>query len=152
MKKQKVSLVIFNTYLAMIKNSVEARIFRNAYFKIHGKKEDVLRDGDLSCAYFVSIILLIFKLIGDAHTTVIGTEKDMVEFGWQKIKKPKIGSVLIWQSKIGESGEPHRHIGFYIGNEQAISNSDKTKSPQIHNWQYDSKRSVEAIYWHKKLN
>lgn len=144
--------ILKDTYLAMIKNSVDARIFRNDYFKIKGKKIDVLRGGDLSCAFFVSTILVIFKLISEIHTTVLGTEKDMEKIGWYKIKKPKIGSILIWQSKIGESGEPHRHIGFYIGDNQAISNNDKAKSPQIHNWQFDKERSVEAIYWHKRLN
>lgn len=150
-----------DTYLAMIKNSVEARIFRHAYFKVRPssakasegkiKKVEVLRDGDLSCAFFVSIILVIFKLIKEIHTTVDGVIKDMQKFGWRKIKKPKIGSILIWQSKVGESGEPHRHIGFYIGNKEAVSNSDKAKSPQIHNWQFDGKRKVESIYWHEKL-
>lgn len=136
----------------MIRNSVDARIFRNAYFKIKGKKIDILRSGDLSCAFFVSTILVIFKLISEIHTTVLGVEKDIEKFGWYKIKKPKIGSVLIWQSKIGESGEPHRHIGFYMGDKQAVSNSDKNMSPQIHNWQFDKKRSIEAVYWHKRLN
>jgi hypothetical protein len=61
----------------MIKNSVGSKLFRNSFFLIDGKKQDVLRNGDLSCAIYVSSILRLMDLIPEIHTTVKGTVKAM---------------------------------------------------------------------------
>jgi len=100
-----------------------------------------------------------FKLIKKPHATVNGTINDMEKSEWQKIKKLKRGSVLVWMPKEFDEGGVkafYRHIGFYIGNAKAISNSTKFGMPKIHHWTYGTKkgkpiRNVEAIYWHKKL-
>lgn len=143
------------SYLKIIKNSLGSKIFRNLYFNINGKKTDILKNGDLSCAFFVSWILKNFELIKQTHATVNGTIKDMKKSGWHKIKKPKVGAVLVWEEKYFKNGK-HKHIGFYIGNNKAISNSFKRKGPIIHHWTFGvkngiSKRKVEEIWWNKKL-
>jgi hypothetical protein len=156
-QKTSVPPAVFETYIAMIKNSVGSKIFRNAFFIINGKKMDVLRDGDLSCAVYVSSILRLVDLIPEAHATVKGTVKAMERAGWRPIKKPKIGSIIVWGPKTFKKiNEAHSHIGFYIGNEKAISNSSKKRSPSIHHWTYGAKqgkpiRKIETIYWHEKL-
>ena len=85
--------------VAIVNSSVGSRMFRKCNFKIKGKSIEVLDDGDLACAFYVSTILKIFSLIKDLHTTVNGTEKDMVESGWKKIQRPKIGCVIIYAPK-----------------------------------------------------
>ncbi len=158
MKKQKVIPIIFDTYIAVIKNSVGSKMFRNFYAKVDGKKTDIMKNGDLSCAWFVSSLLYLFKLIKDAHATVNGTIKDLQQSGWKKIKKPKIGSVIVWEKIDFGNKDFHKHIGFYIGNNKAISTSNSKKGqPIIHHWTYGIKRNkpvrkVKAIFWHKKLN
>ncbi len=154
MKKQ-ITLLPYNTYLAVIKNSVDSDIFRNLYAKIDGKKVDIVRNGNLSCAFYVSSVLTIFQLIPKPHGTVEGTIKDLVQSGWNKLKTPKIGSVLVWEELNFNDGEKHKHIGFYIGDNKAISNSEKLGQPKIHHWTYGTikrkpVRKVEAIYWNKK--
>ena len=158
MKKQKVIPIIFDTYIAVIKNSVGSKMFRNSYAKVDGKKTDIMKNGDLSCAWFVSSLLYLFKLIKDAHATVNGTIKDLQQSGWKKIKKPKIGNVIVWEKIDFGNKDFHKHIGFYIGNNKAISTSNSKKGqPIIHHWTYGIKRNkpvrkVKAIFWHKKLN
>ena len=83
------------------------------------------------------------------HVTVNGTIKDMRENGWQEIKKPKEGCILVWKEK--ETGEKHKHIGFYIGDNKAISNSSKRGYPTKHNWAKYDNRAVEFIFWNPKL-
>ncbi len=155
MKNKKIKPLLFNSYLAAIKNSVNTKIFKNFYTEINGRELDIMENGGLSCAFFVSSILTIFGLIKKIHGTVDGVVADLKKSSWKKIAKPKIGSVLVWQEKMFADG-PHKHIGFYVGHNQAVSNSHKLKTPIIHYWTFGRKnsktyRQVEAIYWHKKL-
>jgi hypothetical protein len=139
------------TYLAVIKNSLGSKLFRNVYAKINNKKTDITRNGDLSCAFFVSSILVLFKLIKEIHTTIDGTIKDLKDSGWKEIKRPKIGCILVWAEKdFGDNGS-HKHIGFYMGRNKAISNNSKKKCPTEHNWVKYDDRDVRLILWSQKL-
>lgn len=146
--KQNVEPLVLDTYLAVIKNSLGAKMFRNYYAKVDGRKTDIMRDGELSCAFFVSSVLTLAKLIKNVHGTVDTTVKDLLDTGWVKIAKPKIGSVLVWEAIDFGGGEAHKHIGFYVGDGMAISNSDKLKCPVEHEWNFNSKRKLELILWY----
>jgi len=150
--KQKVEPLIFDTYLAVIKNSVGTKFFRNFYAKVNGKRTDVMKNGELSCAFFVSTILAFFKLIKEVHTTVDSTIKDLKISGWKITKRPKIGSIIIWEKQDFGNVDFHRHIGFYIGDNKAISNSSKFGYSAKHHWTFKNKRKIEMIFWNKKLN
>lgn len=87
------------------------------------------------------------------HLTVASTEKDMTEHGWYEIKDLRPGAILIWEKKDGHNGEPHNHIGFFTGGEEAISNSSRgTGFPHKHHVTYNGTRKVEKILWHDDLN
>jgi hypothetical protein len=154
---KRVDLILYDSYIQTIKNSVGSNMFKNLFASIDGKpKIDVLDNGQLSCAYFTSIILHIFKLIPSIHATVDGTQNDLINNFWEEIDNPKEGSVLIWEAQNFE-GEMHRHIGFYIGNGQAISNNTSQHVPAIHHWTFGEKdgqpvRKIEKIYWNNKLD
>jgi len=144
--------LLYKNYLALIKNSLKAKVWRNFYVIINKKVQDILHNGDLSCAFFVSSLLVLFGLIQRIHTTVNGTLKDMEHCGWQRIKKPKIGSILLWEAK-----SSHKHLGFFMGKKKAISNSSKNRVPIKHHWTFGEKngqpkRKIEAIFWHRKLD
>lgn len=156
MSKKRIPRLIFDSYLAFIKGSVGSKSYQKDYYLINGKKLDVLENGNLACAYYVSAVLRVFDLTPITHTTVRSTVIDMEKSGWKKIRKPRLGCVLVWEGKKGESGL-HKHVGFYMGDEKAISNSDKKRCPIIHHWTYGvlkakPKREVEAMYWHSELN
>lgn len=152
MSNQKLKRLIFKSYLKVIENSVNTNIFRNYYAKIRGKIVDAMQDGYVSCAFFVSSILLIFNLIKNVHWTVEGTVKDLENHGWYRIRKVRKGCVLVWETVIGVKDKlPHKHIGFYIGNYQAVSNNPKKGRPTCHHYTFNNKRKIEAIYWNKSL-
>ena len=139
---------MLDTYWAVIKNGIGSKMFRNLYAKVNGKKTDVTENGNSSCAFYVSSILFLFKSIKEIHATVNGTARDLEESGWTKIKKPKVGCVLVWKEMDFGNGKPHKHIGFYIGKNKAISNNYKLGYPTRHDWRF---RKVESILWNPNL-
>jgi len=135
------------TLFKLIENSIGSKLFRNNYYFIDSKlqSKDILKNGQLSCAFYVSSLLYLTKLISDLHTTVEGTIKDLEKNGWYKIDKPKKGAIVLWDKKNG-----HSHIGFYWNKNKAISNSSIKKSPIIHPLNYQN-RKILAFYFHKEL-
>ena len=139
----------------MIENSAKGQnwMFRNLYAAMDGREEDILQDGGLSCAVFASAVLYLNNLIKGIHSTVGATEMDLSASGWTEIKELKIGAVLVWEGKKGKDGIMHKHVGFYIGNNEAVSNDSKeTGFPRKHSITYDDTRKIEKIYWHKILD
>ena len=151
----KVVLDLPSSYLQTIKHSAGVKLFRNLFAWVDGKHQDILKNGNLSCAVLVSGILVLYGLVEKTHATVNGLVADLERSGWKKIKLPRAGAVLIWDY-LSVASKPHLHTGFYIGNNQAISNSTAARVPKLHHWTYGTKngnlgRKVLAIYWHKKL-
>ncbi len=152
-------LALLPSYLAAIRNSVGSNLFRNEYYLIEGKIIDVLDDGDLSCAVFVTAILYLFDLIGERHTTVKQTLLDLKASGWYEIKEPKAGAIIHWGFKKKDDGTQgkHHHVGFYIDSESAISNDSDTRVVVKHHPTYgtfesgETRRDILAYYWNDKL-
>ena len=147
------------TYLKAIENSVGSNLFRNEYYRINGKAIDVLDDGDLSCAVFVTSILYLFDLIKERHTTVVATIEDVQRSGWYEIKKPKKGALILWGFKKKDSGTQgkHRHVGFYLNTKKAISNISEKRIVDAHHPTFgklpngEVRRDILAYYWNKRL-
>lgn len=139
---KKLVLLKKKNYLTAIRNSVGTSLFKNLYANVGGRKKDIVHKGTLSCALFVSSILYLFDLIKHVHATVDGTILDLQKSGWEKTVKPRAGDVILWQEKI-ENGEPHEHIGFFIGNNMAVSNNSKTGTPTRHVW---NRRTVVSVF------
>jgi len=153
MNEQKIELRLLDSYLATIENSIGTKMFRNLYADVKGKKIDITENGENSCALFASSILVMFGLLKRRHATVKGTLKSMKRSRWAKIKRPKTGAVLIW-GPWEKNG--HSHMGFYVKDNMAMSNSSKNGTPAKHHWTYGikngkPKRPIESIWWHKSL-
>ena len=113
------------SYLALIKNSPGTQMFRSVIGLYKGKERDILNDGDLSCAYFVSSVLKLFDLVSGKHLTVSGTISDMREHGWTRLSDGDVrpGAVILWKPKRGSDGKDHPHVGFALGKGKAVSTS-----------------------------
>jgi hypothetical protein len=151
MKKQKVVPLTYETYLSVIKNSVGSKSFQNYYAEINNKKKDIMKKGELSCAFFVSSILTMFGFLKEVHGTVDSTVSKLTKNGWKEIKKPKPGAVLIWEKVSYGYNNEHKHIGFYIRKNTAVSNNYKLGYPVEHDWRFKGKRKVNHIFWNPKL-
>lgn len=158
MSKPDIKINFVRTYLAVIKNSVGSRMFRNFFMEINGKKIDATRDGVVSCAFFVSNVLHMFSplnLIKEPHLTVSATVIDLRKCGWKEIATPRIGAILVWEPKLID-GSMNAHIGFYVGENKAISNFYATGVPAEHHWTSGTEnglpvRKVEMILWNTAL-
>lgn len=131
------------TLIKIIKNSLNSNFFRNNYFFVKGKSKDILKNGRLSCAFYVTTILKILNLIKEIHLTVESTLKDLQKSGWYKIEKPKKGAIILWDKK-----NNHYHIGFYWDKKRAVSNISKKRKPSFHSLKY---RKILAFYSHEEI-
>jgi hypothetical protein len=141
-------------YLTMIENAAKGEnlMFRNLYVEIGGKKKDVLDDGKLSCAVFASSVLYLNKMINDLHATVKRTVEDLFDSGWRETNELQPGAVLVWEKKDSGDGQSHAHIGFYIGNDMAVSNNSYNGGvPTKHHYTYNNTRKIEKILWYPGL-
>ena len=143
----------FESYLAMVNNSVGSNLFRNFYIESEdGEKQDVMNDGEVSCAYHVSAILYLFDQQEKAHATVSSALKDLIRHDWEELnfkseKDLELGDLIIWEA-IEFDEEPgilHPHIGFYVGEGQAVSNSYKIGQPVKHQ-AISEDRKITRIY------
>ena len=153
------------SYLAMIRNAAKGRVymFRNLYATVDGVETDILHDGQVSCAVFVSAILYLqnapielnggTRWISSTHATVVSTEKDMKQNGWVLIEELREGAVITWEPITYEDGAIHGHIGFYVGNNLAVSNmSNGAGVPSEHDATYGDTRKIAHIWWHPVLD
>jgi hypothetical protein len=151
-EKQKPTPLLYESYLALIRNSVGSKMFRNFYALVDGQKRDVIEDGVLSCAFYVSSVLLLSELIKEVHMTVTRTLEDMRESGWVEvpIDAAKPGSVVAWELKTFDDGSQHEHVGFLMSENKAISTDYQQGMVVEHELPAD--RKITAVYWHPKLD
>lgn len=142
------------SYMALIRNAAkgENHMFRNLFALVDGQEKDIFENGMLSCSAFASGILTLSGLMDGPRATVDGFEKALEKNGWVLMKEPQEGSVLIWEGKTFDDGKMHRHAGFYVGDDRAVSNGSNTSGiPEEHHWTYEGTRNVESIWWHRDL-
>jgi len=144
----------YQTYLSFIEGSVGTAAYRHAYARVNDEKRDLVENGKLSCAFFVSSVLVVFNWLGKIHVTVKGTVIELEKSGWIKIEDLRPGAVLVWEAQ--EASEGHNHIGFYLKDDRAVSNSSETGLVSEHHFTYGQeegrpKRKIEAIYWNPKF-
>lgn len=139
-------ILVKESYLARIDGLVGVTMFRNLYALVDGKSQDILDNGDRSCALVVSTVLVGFRLVQAVHATVSATIADMEASGWKRISKPRAGCVVVWD--VNTNGRAHQHIGFYRRPGLAISNNSETGVPKQHPYQA---YPIAALYWHAKL-
>lgn len=131
----------------MVYGSVGTNMFRHmiAMRDLGHKEIDVLDDGYNACAFYVSSILKVFSKISNFHATVDRVVEDLKESGWQIVDRPQAGDIIVWEAQKFDDGW-HKHIGFYIGDGRAISNSWTKKVPIEHDLYFGEKtRQIEEI-------
>lgn len=109
---------------------------KSFFFTEVGEEINILNDGELSCAFFMSFLLVPFGLCDRIRATVKGIRKDLECAGWEEMGKevrPRPGDVIIWDPSPSLS-DAHQHVGLFLGAGKAISNSTALRTPQIHEW------------------
>lgn len=149
MADENLEKLVKETYLKMIENAEGTRLFNSAFVKNKKTEEviDVLNDGELSCAFFVSSILTLVGLSKRPHSTVKTVFKELVESEqWELINdSPLPGDVVVWEKVTFEDGTENEHIGFCLDAKTAVSTSYLEKKVVKHSIDFDSKRKIEKI-------
>jgi len=121
------------TFLKMVENSEGCKLFNSLMMKKGGEVFDILGDGDVSCATFTSNILYLNEFLSKRTTTVLGLEKILSEEVKSESSRfveitiadfiPEKGDVVFWESIMGDDGAAHRHVGFVLNENEAVSTS-----------------------------
>lgn len=155
MANKTIKPLTLDTLLSVVENSVGVTMFQTIWAEVGGEKTDITEKGNLSCGFYVSGILAMFGLIDRLHSTVSGTVKCMEAAGWQKTDELKPGTVILWG--VPENSDfTHKHLGFYIGGDEAVSNVWQKGAPGRHHITFgvegsDTYRPIIAMYTHPDL-
>ncbi len=147
------------TLLAMIEGSIGSNQYLRLFVYDSEKRttRDVIENGRFPCAFFASAMLKVLSLIQkDTHTMVTHTIEDLIGSGWYQIDQFRRGAVIVWGPKVASDGNPHKHIGFYVGENMAVSTDGVTGVPTKHHVTYGIEdglpvRTIEALFFHEKL-
>jgi hypothetical protein len=155
----KPKILHWETYLKMVENSEGSRLFNSVIVEQGGQKVDLLNDGELSCATFVSNILYLNHFLSVQKTSVDSLEKVMLEsLDFEVISpadyEPQVGDVVFWEKIIGEDGVAHRHVGLVLNEQEAISTSSAShqaiRHPLYKKPATGIDRQIERIFRYKK--
>ena len=156
----KVVLLPRENYLATIRGNIGSTGFRHLYANVDGQEQDLLKDGLVSCAYFVSTIVSMpnFKLLPSQHAGVAGMQRALEANGWVNVSEPTLpGQIIVWEKAQQAGGEPHLHAGFFMGGDKAVSHVDSARAPQEHHVTFGTNddgtpnRKIIAVYTHQFL-
>lgn len=150
------------TYLKLIENSVDTRLFNSVFVKDKktGRVIDVFNNGELSCAFFVSAILTLVSAIDRPHSTVKTTIKKLKETKeWEEIsfKSLSPGDVVVWEELKFPDGTKNEHIGFILNKKTAVSTDYRKKKVVSHDPTFgkdkygNPKRKISKIFRNLEL-
>lgn len=147
-KLNQMNVDLYKNYVARIEASVGSELFKHLYVVTdEGETKDVTNNGELSCAVHVSSILTLAGLIDRPHATVNSTLKAMEQVGWVPVAAPLPGAIVLWP----QSTDGHEHIGFWLGADAVVSNSNIKRVPVIHGESLIDGRKPVAYYTHAVL-
>ena len=146
----------------MITGSIGSKMFQKTFMLSHdGVIKDITRGGGFSCAKYVTSVLLLNGLIENIHATVESALRDMENSGWYLCSRGPFdafmpGTILLWEPLPASDGEYHKHIGFFMGSEKAVSNHLRSNVPREHHPTFGIKRGkprrkIIAAYAHPIL-
>ena len=162
MENKRMQFLVKENLLTMIENSIGSTMFQKTFALLeHQVKEDITKNGRFSCAKYVSSILLLNGLIKGIHVTVEGAVHDMQKSGWYPVNHEALdslaaGTVILWEPYLARDNQYHKHIGFFVGDNQAVSNHSLLNTPQKHHPTFDTRngvpmRKIIAMYVHPVL-
>jgi|GEM_PF-1316494 len=143
---------LLKSYLTAVRRSVDSLQYRNLYMEDEsGNVIDILEDGNLSCAYYVTSVAHQFDLISGIRTWVSEAVDELHRCGWHTIATPREGAILVYKERQTQSGSYHKHIGFKLDGVLAISHHDSVRRPRIHHETDLGLREIEQVLWHEAL-
>lgn len=157
MPDENIEILKKETYLKMLENSVDTKLFNSVFvkYKDSGKTVDALNNGEFSCAFFASSLLSLNQMLSRPHTTV-KTMRNKLETDnkWQKVSSNNIepGDVLFWDFITYPDGSKNEHVGFALSNNEAVSTDYINHNVSKHHITFglteegQAKRKITSVY------
>mgnify|MGYP001584286886 CR=1 FL=1 len=135
------------SYVRAIENSVGSRLFNSLLVRFGDSQEvkDILNDGELSCAYFVSSLLVMHDALRQTHTTVANLKKALSENPkWSEVPLENVeaGDVVFYKKRTFADGSGNAHVGFVLNKDEAVSTDYQKKAVSKHKLDYTPIESV----------
>ena len=140
------------TLMYRIHASVDSGMFKGVFADVDGQKVDITKNGQLSCAVYVSALLLMSGTIDTMTATVKGLENALRQSGWVSTAYLYRGAVVIWFPQEQADGRKHEHAGFVLSDRMAVSHSDIARCPVEHELYFGGKRLIKAAYINPRLH
>lgn len=142
------------TFLKMLENSVGTKLFNSLFvlFKDTNTTKDVLNDGEFSCAFFVSGILVLGGYLQRPNATVASLYKQCQTQNWTTVADQKdieAGDIIFWEKTKFADGSENEHVGFAVSQEEAVSTNYIAKTVVRHPiWlaENGNERKITAIF------
>lgn len=147
MSDKNVEILKKESLVKALENSVGSRLFNSLLVRFSDSEQvkDILNDGELSCAYFVSSLLVMHGLLGETHTTVANLRQVLTENPkWQEVPLESVeaGDVVFYKKRTFADGSGNAHVGFAVGKTDAVSTDYKKKAVSQHKLDYTPIESV----------
>lgn len=158
MNKSSIEINQLKTLLYRIEASLDSPLFRSVFAEVDGENKDLTRNGQASCAVYVSGLLVWAEKLEKMRATVSSLEAGLKESGWVTTDELVPGAVVIWEAAAQAGGEHHEHAGFVLNETEAVSHSDKELCPVKHHITYGERedeqpiRSIKDIYLHTQMH
>ena len=133
------------TFLMRAEKAIGTEMFQNLFAVVDGEEQDLTDNGNISCAVFVSGLLLMAEKIPTMKATVGSLEALLQAAGWEVADSPEPGDIVFWEETEQVSG-PHRHVGIAVSHTEAISHLDTNRTPGRHHITFNDTRPIERIY------
>lgn len=157
----KYSSALSRKYIETVMGSVNSLKYRQHHvLTSDGITQTVFADSGVASAYHVSSILNSLQLsLGEIRLNILDILADLEVSAWERTKTLSKGAVVVWEPYSYVSGKPRQHIGFYIGNDRAVSNISDAHIPTEHDVYFrDEKRhliverSIVYIFTHPLIH
>lgn len=116
------SLMLMSSYRTFISHLPGTKAWNSLYVLENDQQVDITDNGDKSCAYMVSGIVMMFGFSDSMHATIASTLDDLRRNGWYQTDTPQEGVIVEWSD----------HIGFFINDNEAISMSSYDRAVARH--------------------
>lgn len=135
--------------LAMINSSVDCDMFARIATLGRDETHQVIRDDELGGCYYVCFLLRGFHLISSIRLTVSGTARQLPRSGWETLDNTGVlapGMIIVWETT--GTVTPRKRIGFYVGDEEAVSTAINRGIPTRHHATFGDQHRIQRVYAH----
>ncbi|MCA9356668.1 hypothetical protein H6784_03160 [Candidatus Nomurabacteria bacterium] len=148
MSDSNIEILRKESFLIIIENSIGSKMFNSMFVRLKdsGAVTDILNDGEFSCAFYVSSVLMLLRVIEKPRATVLKLKEVIVnDSNWQTVEVDTIepGDVIFYVKTKFKDGTSNAHVGLALSKGEVVSTDHRVKKVAKHPVDY---RPIEAVF------